>query len=219
MRTLRQADFDTLVNRGRILEQDGHGIKVVRLADGTFLKTFWHRRRFSSRRLYPEWLRFVLHERALKRRGIPTVTVAETLRIPHLKRTAVRYHPLEGVTLRELAGTGRFTAELATALGRFVAGLHEAGVHFHSLHLGNILRCPKGEFGLIDISNMRVFPWPLWTRTRARNLGHVLRYPEDREALVRAGAGAFQNGYLDRTTTPRLERMLSTTLERYSETG
>jgi hypothetical protein len=205
MRTLSNDQYDALLMQSGIIEKDRHGIKVVRLPDGNFLKTFWYRHRISSRRLYPEWLRFVLHAGALKRREIPTVTVLESVRIPHLQRTAVIYQPLPGRTLRQVAADGEFDAALAGRLGRFVAQLHRKGVHFHSLHLGNVLLCSDGTFGLIDISDMKIFPWPLWANTRMRNFIHLFRYPEDLSVLTGAGIQSFMDGYLKGQTSRRIK--------------
>lgn len=208
MRTLSKSGYDELLSRSVIIEKDRHGIKVVRLSDGNFLKTFWYRHRISSRRIYPEWLRFVLHAGALKRRGIPTVTVLETVRIPHLRRTGVIYQPLAGRTLRQVAKAGEFSAELTAGLGAFMAGLHRKGVHFQSLHLGNVLLCPDGAFGLIDIASMKIFPWPLGANTRMRNFIHLFRYPLDLQTLTESGIQSFMNGYLQEQSSPRLKRGL-----------
>lgn len=210
MRTLSKSGYDELLARSEIIEKDRHGIKVVRLSDGNYLKTFWYRHRISSRRLYPEWLRFVLHAGALKRRGIPTVTVIESVRIPHLCRTGVIYRPLAGQTLRQVAGAGGFSVVLAVQLGAFIAGLHRKGVHFHSLHMGNVLLCPDGTLGLIDIASMKIFPWPLGANTRMRNFIHLFRYPQDLQALTEAGIQSFMNGYLQEQSSSRLKRSLQT---------
>jgi hypothetical protein len=216
MRTLSNDQYDALLMQSDVIEKDRHGIKVVRLSDGNFLKTFWYRHRISSRRLYPEWLRFVLHAGALKRREIPTVTVLESVRIPHLQRTAVIYQPLPGRTLRQVAADGEFDAALAEKLGRFVAQLHRKGVHFHSLHLGNVLLCSDGTFGLIDISDMKIFPWPLWANTRMRNFVHLFRYPQDLQILTDAGLRNFMDGYLGEPHASRMEKSLQSACERFS---
>jgi tRNA A-37 threonylcarbamoyl transferase component Bud32 len=212
MRTLSKTEYDKLLARSEIIQKDRSGVKVLRQPDGDFLKTFWCRESASFRRIYPEWFRFVQHAEALQRRGILTVTVKEALRIPHLKRTAVIYRPLEGRTLRQVAAAGEFDAALAARLGRMIAGLHSKGVYFHSLHLGNVLLCPDGTFGLIDISNMRIFPWSLSAGVRMRNLTHLFRYPEDRQILTQAGIEGFTQGFLEIGEIPdfrcRLQELL-----------
>ena len=206
MRTLSNDQYDALLMQSDVIEKDRHGIKVVRLSDGNFLKTFWYRHRISSRRLYPEWLRFVLHAGALKRREIPTVTVLESVRIPHLQRTAVIYQPLPGRTLRQVAADGEFDASLAEKLGRFIAELHRRGILFRALHFGNVLLCPNGSFGLIDISDMRIFPWSFGSHMRMRNVNHLFWYPNDISILAAAGMKEFVSGYLAEYSSRKMRR-------------
>jgi len=216
MRTLLENEYDELLAKSEVIEKDRYGIKVVRLPEGNFLKTFWYRRRISSRRIYPEWLRFSLHADSLQRRNIPTVDVIETVRIPHLKRTGVIYRPLAGRTLRQVAADGDFDGALAGRLGGFIALLHQRGVHFHSLHLGNVLLCPNGDFGLIDISDMKIFAWPLQGSTRLRNFVHLLRYPEDVNILTAAGQAEFTNGYLADHSSERLKIGIANLFQQYT---
>ena len=208
MKKKKKNDYDELLAQSEIIEQDRNGIKVLRLPDGNFLKTFWYRHLVSSRRIYPERLRFSLNAGALKRRSVPTVTVIETVRIPHLQRTGVIYRPLAGRTLRQVAAAGEFNAELAGRLGQFVAMLHRKGIHFRSLHLGNVLLCPDGNFGLIDISDMIILPWPLLPDMRMRNFYHLFRYERDFEMLTCAGMREFLEQYINKQPAPRIRRRL-----------
>lgn len=217
MRTLTKVEYDKLLTTSNVIEEDRHGVKVLELADGHFLKTFWYRRVVSSRRIYPEWLRFSLHDGALKRRRIPTVTVLETLRIPHLNRTGVIYLPLEGRTLRQVAEAGEFDEVLAGRFGGFLADLHFKGILFKSLHLGNVLLGSDGNFGLIDISDMKVFLWPLSTGTRLRNFVHLFRYSGDFKILTENGLPEFTSGYLNRCSSARLKRGLHQLCEKWGD--
>ena len=215
MRTILKPEYEEMLQGGDILEKDQHGVKVVRLEDGLFLKTFWFRHKISSRRIFPEPLRFLLHERALKKRQIPTITMIDRVQIPHLNRTGVLYDPLPGRTLRQVAAAGEFDAALAGRLGSFVATLHQKGIHFHSLHLGNVLLCPNEEFGLIDISDMKTFPWPLFVATRKRNFNHLFRYEQDLKTVRDAGFQEFINGYLSACSCSLVcQKMKNTLIER-----
>lgn len=200
IKTLSKCEYEELIEGADILEQDRHGVKVLRLKDGLFLKTFWYRRRFSSRRLYPEWLRFSVHAEALVRRDIPTVTVVDLFRIPHLGRTAVLYKPLKGHALRQVARSGEFNEKLAGRAGELIARLHQKGIYFRSLHFGNIILGSDGSMGLIDISCMKLYPWPLFRGARVRNLEHLLRYDEDLKIIRDAGWDSFVRGYLNGVT-------------------
>ena len=49
---LSAAELERLCTGAEVLEQDAHGLKVLRLPDGDMLKLFRVKRRWSSARLY-----------------------------------------------------------------------------------------------------------------------------------------------------------------------
>jgi len=52
-----------------------------------------------------------------------------------------------------------------------------------------------GEFALIDIADMRIYPSPLRNALRQRNLRHMQRYPEDRRWLFEEQLPELLQGY------------------------
>lgn len=195
LQTLEHDDYLALRAGAQVLERDRHGDKVLQLADGSYLKLFRRKRLISSTAWYPYAKRFADNARALAERGIPCPSVIGLYRIPGASRDAVHYHPLAGRTLRELVRSGADTAGLREQLGRFVAGLHEAGIYFRSLHLGNIVLTPSGDLGLIDIADLRAGRRPLPPHRRRRNLQHLLRDESDRAWLHAGGDTAFDSAY------------------------
>jgi tRNA A-37 threonylcarbamoyl transferase component Bud32 len=182
-----------------VLEADRFGDKVLRLADGTMFKLFRRKRLFSSALIYPYARSFALNIQGLKARGVECPDVIAVYRIAHIARDAVHYHPLAGETLRRIiAGEAPPAhAELRAQLGCFVARLHEKGVYFRALHLGNVVLTAGGELGLIDVADLRFRRPPLRASLRRRNFRHLLRLPNDREWIVREDDGAaFCAGYL-----------------------
>ena len=156
-----------------VLEADPHGDKVLRLADGTILKLFRRKRLISSAALYPYAQRFANNAAALEKLGIPVPKIIAVMRIPELSRDVVLYAPLAGSTLRELVRAGLSTdrrQRLKEAFTQLVIYLHDKGVYFRSLHIGNIVCTPDGRLGLIDFSDLRIHPWPLGKYLRARNM-------------------------------------------------
>ncbi|MEH6564959.1 MAG: lipopolysaccharide kinase InaA family protein [Halopseudomonas sp.] len=164
-----------------MLEEDRFGPKVLRLADGTFLKLFRRKSWFSKTLLFPPAKRFADNAVALQQRKIPCPKVISLYRMRTPYRSVVHYEPLAGDTLRDLLSqyTGHQHLELLAKLATFITTLHDKGVYFRSLHLGNIILTPDKKFGLIDISDMRCFNRPLSRRMRARNYQHLLRYEQD----------------------------------------
>lgn len=177
-----------------VLEADYFGDKVLRLRDGTILKLFRRKRLLSSATVFPYARRFASNASALDRMGIPVPQIMRVARIPHIQRDAVLYVPLAGKTLRDLARsnlTPERLRELKDALTRFVVNLHDRGVYFRSLHIGNVVCTPEGHLGLIDFSDLRIHPWPLGRYLRARNMRRMAGIAEesgwlDLEAIVNA---------------------------------
>ncbi len=172
-----------LTGDATLIEADAHGDKVLQLANGNYLKLFRVKRLFSSARIFSYTRRFVRNARMLAARGIPTVVVVADYDIPALKRSAVCYQPLVGTTLRSIAAT--LDAAAIGQLGAFVRKLHDKGIYFRSLHLGNIVLTPDNQLGLIDISDLQVSSRPLHRRRRIRNFRHLLRIANDRAVLAK----------------------------------
>jgi len=176
MKQLSRDDYNALREGATVIEADRYGDKVLLLSDGTYLKLFRVKRLFSSAVFYPYSKRFVKNVSKLVEKGIPTVTVIKSYRIPSIKRTAVHYYPLTGKTLRKLGTLDLITTE---KLGKFIRELHDKGIYFRSLHMGNIVISQESRLGLIDVSDMKVYKQQLSEELRLRNFQHLARYTDD----------------------------------------
>jgi tRNA A-37 threonylcarbamoyl transferase component Bud32 len=198
MLKLSNEQFSFLRQQAKTIEADHHGEKVLKLADGSFLKLFRRKRLFSSATLVSHAIRFAANAKALQSRGIPCPVIIATYRIKSIERTAVHYWPLPGNTLRQLLSSSPDNPEqLARELGILIAELHDKGVYFRSLHLGNIVRDEQGQLGLIDISDMTCSDSPLGRLKRSRNFQHLFRYHED-VLRLEPYREAFIQGYVAR---------------------
>jgi tRNA A-37 threonylcarbamoyl transferase component Bud32 len=172
-----------------IIQRDKFGEKVLLLPDGTYIKLFRRKRLLSSAAWSPYAQRFADNSLALQRAGIPCPQVIEVFRISEIARDAVHYHPLAGETLRDVLQKPADAIDrsyLRDAFNLFVRRLHDLGIYFRSLHLGNVVLMSSGELGLIDISDIRVHKRPLSMFWRKRNLNRMEGFPEEREWLDRA---------------------------------
>ena len=173
MKRLANDDYLAMRAGASILEADGFGDKVLLLADGSMLKLFRRKRVLSSAAWSPYAQRFADNAEALHERAIPAPVVINVWRIPAIARDGVHYHPLLGRTLREMLREGLDPASersLKELFTRFLIRLHDSGVYFRSLHLGNVVYTPDRQFGLIDISDARIGRRSLSRHLRARNL-------------------------------------------------
>lgn len=181
MQSLSRGQYDAWRRDAQVLEEDSHGEKVLRLADGTFLKLFRRKSWLSKTTLYPPAKRFADNAAELQRLGVPCPRVIQLYRLSAPYRSVVHYEPLPGQTLRQLLSndTSLDQLELFARLAEFITHLHDLGVYFRSLHMGNIVLTPDNALGLIDISDMRCLGRPLSRRMRDRNYQHLLRYESD----------------------------------------
>jgi tRNA A-37 threonylcarbamoyl transferase component Bud32 len=188
-------EFSSLASTAQVLEKDKWGPKVFLLENGNILKIFRLKRWFSRALLYPYSLRFYRNAQQLAGLGIATLQPLALYRLPEKWKTAVQYEPLPGRTLRQVVDQSD-AGDMAASLGRFVAELHEKGVYFRSLHLGNIIFTPEGGLGLIDVADTRFYKSRLNRWQRMRNLKHLCRLAPDREKLKSMGWRNFCEGYL-----------------------
>ena len=196
MQSIDHSTYQALREGAHVLEADGSGVKVLRLADGRMLKLFRRKRLLSSALFYPYAQRFADNTRALEQRGILCPKVIAVYRIPSIRRDGVYYSPLAGNTVRQLQGTSEGTDLLRFQLGGYFAQLHEKGVYFRSLHFGNVVLTPDNHLGLIAIADLRCQKRALSDSKRLRNFAHLLRYKEDRQWLLGEDAGeTFIEGY------------------------
>ncbi|CAI8824943.1 O-antigen ligase family protein [Pseudomonas serboccidentalis] len=194
---LTVAGLEQLTGEAQIIEEDGLGPKVLRLSDGSFLKLFRRRRWYTSGSFNPYSERFAVNSEQLRQMGIPTPQVLNLYRLDD-GSSAVHYAPLPGHTLRQVLQSITAPAvrqALVERFGKFMAQLHEKGVYFRSLHLGNVLVLEDGEFGLIDLADLRIYPTPLSLSLRQRNLRHMQRYTVDKRWLFEDHLDALLQGY------------------------
>lgn len=198
MRALAYSDYQALRRDAEVLEADVFGDKVLRLTDGNFMKLFRRKRLISSAAFFPYAKRFANNAQMLRKRGIPCPEVLATYRVGDIARDVVHYQPLPGLTLRQLiAEPAQFQdADLLRKFGRFVAELHNQGIYFRSLHLGNVVMTPDNELGLIDIADMKTLRRPLRKSLCLRNFQHMRRYKHDHAWLLQENGDLFFDSYI-----------------------
>ena len=182
MRIVSANELQNWLSTGEVLERDSHGPKVVRLTDGSFLKIFRSRRPLLAR-WRPEAQRFVRNAERLQTLGIATPQIIECAWLERDEGVnACLYAPLEGTPLDRLfkQQRERFDA-LLPAFAAYIRQLHERGIYFRSLHLGNVLLLPEGGFGLIDFLDLRFKRGPLRKALVRRNFAHLQNYLQRRK--------------------------------------
>lgn len=198
---LTRTELDQLTVNATVIERDQHGVKVMRLHDGRFIKFFRRKRLFNRELLAPAAVTFAQHALELQRLHIPTLQVQGIHRLNGTAYTIAVYEPLPGQSLRQLLAVGAADRDLMYRVGVFIARLHRLGVYFRSIHPGNIV-VDGNRIGLIDLLDMRLRPWSLTRWARRRNWWHFLRCTEDRPHMQPALIDELLIGYRDAADLP-----------------
>lgn len=197
MRLLSKPEFDQLADGTRELERDAFGVKVLLRPDDRIIKLFRIKRLLSLATIYPYSLRFRRNAQRLQQRGIRTVTVEQVFYCHAIRRHGVVYPLLQGDTLADLLQSQSAGPNLLEQLAGYIALLHDKGIYFRSLHLGNVLLLSDGELGLIDVADMRFFRRALTVGERRRNFRHLFRRKEHRDLFIHFGEERFLDRYME----------------------
>ncbi len=135
---------------------------------------------FSSATYNPYNRRFRLNADRLRARGVAAPLVRGWGTIGSDRTCFICYEALPGQSLRAL----KPDLNLPGAAG-FVAGLHDRGIDFRSLHMGNILLAGDDRYSLIDITDCRFLRRPLSIRLRIRRLAYFFSHKLDADFLTR----------------------------------
>jgi hypothetical protein len=211
---LSTRQYRALTEHAEVVARAAEQVKVLRLANGDLAKLFWMRRKPSSGWFYPYTIRFARNARRLNEMGIPSMRVKRTHFVPGQWLHLVVYEELPGQTLYELD-----MAEYLQPLARFIAMLHQKGVYFRGLHLGNVVRLADGSYGLIDVANVQFKNRALTPGERVRNLQHMIRRADNRERFGWEGTLALLESYLDGCESFGDDSGLSSRIERFKLTA
>jgi tRNA A-37 threonylcarbamoyl transferase component Bud32 len=198
MSQLSLSEYQNLTNHADVLAEDGFGEKVLRLKDGNILKLFRVKRWWSSALLVNYAKRFYNNAQLLAQKNVSTVKKTRYIDIPAIKRAGVIYEPLSGANIRDIATRHNhaLSEEIIVRLGAFIAELHNKGIYFRSLHLGNIILTAENELGIIDIADLKIKKKALSGAWRLRNMQHIKRYTDDIELLQCGQNNVFLDAYV-----------------------
>ena len=200
LKKISKTELDRLIKGGTILETEGSLFKVMLLPNRQIVKLFRRKRLISSQIWLKHASSFEKNARELKRRGFVTVEVESVFNVPEVGRQGVLYNILEGDTLRDWIPQQDDDVRQAKfeKFGAFIAEMHRKGILFRSLHLGNVLVLPDGEFGIIDIADMSFrTKGCLSVGQRIRNFHHMDRDNRDRRYLANEAGSKFIQRYIE----------------------
>ncbi len=218
MQPLTQAQFQALIKGAEVLESQEDKPSALLACDGNIIKIWQRRSGLSSDRLKPYSQRFRSNCEELNRRGIRAPVVTSAFEVKDSGEHVLLYPEIPGKALISLARENDLPLR---DLAGFYAELHGKGVHFRSIHLGNVLRLEPDGFALIDVTDTTFTRKPLSLRKRAENLGYAWAYRSDHayfDAEVRARLLAYYEtaAGLPQAEAGRFRKLLDQAYDHYT---
>jgi len=206
---LPSTSLEALLEIGEVLDYKGCGkpgvIRVSEAGAEALIVKLWYRKpQPTSDLLVPYSVRFRRNSLKLRSRGIVAPEVIGWGSICGGTMQFVSYPALPGEPLRHIAPE----IDLAS-VARYVLRLHDDGIDFRSLHLGNILS-NGSDYSLIDVTDCSFSRRPLSLKHRKRRLARFCSHKADSAYLENGSAWReFTAAYcdaagLDRRSTARL---------------
>jgi hypothetical protein len=184
-------------NRPKVIEKNGD----------TIIKFFYsNKKKLSSDKIKPRYQRFCENIQLLQKYGYAVPHLLKTQSCSDLKVHIVHYLKIEGREVRNTTQNGDLTS--IPGIAKLLADLHAKGIFFRSIHLGNLLQKADGELALIDIADVRFKSSPLSLSVRYRNLKHLFKHREDKQAWQAFGINNFMQIYFEAAKLSKFSQKL-----------
>jgi hypothetical protein len=185
---LTQTQYDELCEGAQLVETCQYGPKVFINDDKNQIIKIFHQKQkgFSKQRFLMQhmpFFRFINNAKRLIEQNIVAPNITQIYQYPNPSAFAhvIVYEKIPGKDMYHC-----LKPDDSTLLQDFIqywVALHEQGIFFRGMHLGNILKQDAGGFAVIDIEDCYFYPGPVSLLKRARNIAHVLRRKKDRAVL------------------------------------
>lgn len=195
--TITQDDYARILDSGEA-GPIKHGYPAVIIHPGHTITKLWAKKTgwLSSARWHPYSLRFIKNAARLASHGVTVPKIIAHKKIHNTHVHLVQYRGLEGTSIRELLEHNPREVDIP-ALAGYIFNLHEKGILFRAIHLGNVIQMPDKKYGLIDFTDVVFLNKPAPANRRAQNLATPLRYQEDAGRLKQAGLPELTESYLE----------------------
>ena len=211
MKTITHQEMDALCKNGRAIDSKGGYPAVILHPDDTVSKIWARKKNFlSSATIWPYSTRFINNAEKLARRGVSVPKILDHAKLENSPVRIVTYQSLPGTSIRDLLLNSPQSVDIP-ALCRYYLELHDKGIYYRTIHLGNIIQLPDHQgFGLIDFTDVQFSKKPLSLKRRASNIAVPVRkrYLPDVQAIEKAGLPNLIDTYLDLLNPPPEERQL-----------
>lgn len=193
MKRLTNSELQRFIQQHQLLFGTLERPELMLTSKQQIVKFFYRRKFISSSLFIPQAIRFQSNGIKLKQVGITAPEVSELIFCPDIPVHMAVYQYLKGDDLRNLCSKNNYGC--IDKLPSYIATLHQKGVYFRAIHLGNILQLDENELALVDITDLTVRLDQLTIFQRARNIAHLFNSTEDKQWLADYGLRCFLDRY------------------------
>lgn len=194
MKRLTVSELRQFVSENEVLYGHPERPGLMLTPDNRIVKSFYQRKLISTSTFIPQAKRFAANAEKLRERNIVAPIVEDVIYCRELSVHMVVYKRIDGVDLRELCRAGH--TNCLSSLAGYLAHIHDRGVYFRAVHLGNLLKRNDDGFAILDIADLTTRSRPLGPLQRARNLAHLINTTDDRRFFEDYGIDNFFTEYL-----------------------
>ncbi len=196
MEILSPDAFKALIDdkNAMVLSTSPQGPKVLQKQNRDIVKLFYRTKWLSSDTWFPKALRFNYNSQRLRTAGFLAPEIKKIFYYPGSKAHILIYNCIPGKDFRELT---QHSVQYLEKLPPFLALLHEKGIFYRGIHLGNLILSLYQTIALIDITDVKSQDTPLTLQQRAKNLAHLMHYRLDNRLFQQYGYRHFLQEYAE----------------------
>ncbi len=191
---------ELIKRNAKVLESDARGVKVV-LYEKKIYKVFYNRNAIKGK-IFSKAKLFAKNCKKLNNKGFIAPVVDAVYFDDEINSEILSYSSIPGSSARELLSNTNLAIkereEIIKEIASLMSGLHKKGILFRSFHLGNIVIDINNSgisLALIDVADLKSFPFSLSMSQRLRNFRHLTRVIDDKEIFDKDFVSLFISEY------------------------
>jgi len=195
MKRLSLTEFELMCQQCTWIKGDKNWPKVLCTRENHVIKVTYKRHKlFTSSWIVPYSQRFIARSHALRRHNIIAPEVKRSYQCQRRNCYVLVYSKIQGEPLTHLLNQVDWHDVTA-----FLVRLHDHGVFFWDLHLGNVIRQESGQYGLLDITTAQVKRYSLILSQRVRNIARFVTIEYEAAHLLKSQVKRVIEYYLRAT--------------------
>lgn len=189
---LLEKDYLNLTEGAKLIKRTRTKLRLLLSTENKIIKHIYKRKWFSTATLWPYATRFINNAKRLKSKNILVPEINAVYFYPKLNCDILIYDYVDGPTLYDIACNNDLS--FMPKFAHYIAMLHDLGIYFKDLHLGNIV-VKNDSYTLLDLESIHCKRRALTLTQRAQNLKYMFSIKEHVQFYQQFGADKFLDEY------------------------